>query len=141
MNKIETFTMQSPASDVLAGLTSDEFFSPVKVRDFAQMKGLQDDFYSFDQLRALLVGDMFKKIFGDKWQYETSSQWSGRNVDIAIRETILHSLVELAENAQLELLGRRADQFPESNKDQIRVFDKQAQFLVDYYRYIIKEAV
>jgi len=118
---------------------SDAVFSSKQVDNFVMSKSLQGDIYKHDQLLGLLTSNLFRTQFEDNWSYETDAMWVGRTVNLAIRETILHALIELAENAQLELMGKRKGQFPGLTHEQIDVIDKQSQFLCDYFKFRMKE--
>ena len=88
-----------------------------------------------------MESESFRTKFENQWSYETNSKWTDRTVKVAIREAILHTVSRIAEEAQLELMGKRTGQFPGLTPEEIDIIDKQAQFLNDYYRAMLKGAL
>ncbi len=141
MKNFETVSLRSPSADVLDWITSSSVFSLEKVTVFAKNNGLSDQIYRYDRLKSFIQSDLFRKSFEDQWKYETDSKWVGRPVKKAVRETILHTISNLAEDAQLESMGIRNGQFPGLDKVQVHEMDKQLRFLAEYYREYWKGAI
>lgn len=137
MNKLETLRKESPSKEILKWLLSDEIFSSVQIAAFASTKWSPND-YEFIGLKKLMKSDRFKTKFDKQWAYETDSHWEGRTVQKAIVETILHTTSRIAEEAQLELMGKRKGQFPGLTTAQIDIIDKQSQFLNGYFHSVLK---
>ena len=134
MNESESFSMQSPAPDVLKWLTSGAVFSREKVTEFATSKKILPAISDYDGLKKIFESDLFITIFENKWKHHTGSQWQGRTATYAIHETMLHSISELSDISEVELHGHHQDSLSDMNRDQIDIMNKQLHFLADYYR-------
>lgn len=90
--------------------------------------------YDYQTLHSFLQSEIAKNKFKKSWDYERSEIWGDRSLDMAISETIGHSLSTIAEEIEIYLVEKDPQCFPNLSREEILSLQAKVGTLIDYFR-------